>query len=88
MIKIRAKKRGPLVIDLGEADALELVGTDGQPLDLGDRKRVTLCRCGGSATPPFCDGTHNRLPFEAPPPVSSPSGERTETTGEGSGGEG
>ena len=26
---------------------------------------VFLCRCGGSATKPFCDGTHERVRFEA-----------------------
>jgi CDGSH-type Zn-finger protein len=27
------------------------------------RNRVTLCRCGGSANKPFCDGTHVRQRF-------------------------
>lgn len=67
MIRIKARKRGPLVIDLGEGDALELTDTEGKLVELAERKRLLLCRCGGSATPPFCDGTHNRLPFEASP---------------------
>lgn len=77
MIRIKARHRGPLVVDLGECGALELCGTDGKAIDLGDRKRVLLCRCGGSSAAPFCDGTHNRLPFEAPPPVE-PSEEEGE----------
>lgn len=34
---------------------------DGQPLQT--RNRVTLCRCGGSANKPLCDGTHKELGF-------------------------
>lgn len=28
------------------------------------RNRVALCRCGGSSTKPFCDGTHASLHFD------------------------
>ncbi|GLV47878.1 hypothetical protein TJA_10370 [Thermus sp. LT1-2-5] len=30
-----------------------------------EKPRVFLCRCGGSAKKPFCDGTHKALGFQA-----------------------
>ncbi|GHP00569.1 hypothetical protein KSF_106160 [Reticulibacter mediterranei] len=32
---------------------------------LPTRPQMALCRCGGSATKPFCDGTHARIGFTA-----------------------
>jgi CDGSH-type Zn-finger protein len=62
--RICVRARGPLAV---EGD-FELVGADGQRLDTGDKKRVLLCRCGASGSKPFCDGSHYRTSFEAPPP--------------------
>lgn len=39
---------------------LALSGADGRVRESND---VRLCRCGGSATKPFCDGTHRRIGF-------------------------
>lgn len=42
------------------------VDADGQE-QATDGNMVSLCRCGGSANKPFCDGTHRRNGFEALP---------------------
>lgn len=64
--KIQARPRGPLVIEI-DGD-VELIGPDGVTCDTSGMKRLTLCRCGASKARPFCDGSHNRVGFEAPPP--------------------
>ncbi len=33
------------------------------PIESG--RAVSLCRCGGSANKPYCDGTHARIGFDA-----------------------
>jgi CDGSH-type Zn-finger protein len=71
VIRLRVRPRGPLTVELGEGDGLELIGADGQLIELEGRRKLTLCRCGASASRPFCDGAHNRIGFEAPPPVDA-----------------
>ena len=39
-----------------------LKSSDGTPLDT--KKSMTLCRCGGSSTKPYCDGTHRTNGFD------------------------
>lgn len=43
----------------------EMVDQAGKPFGLGGRTAVSLCRCGHSATKPFCDGAHKRLNFQS-----------------------
>jgi CDGSH-type Zn-finger protein len=58
-VKITARNNGPLKVE--------------GPIDLyyGETKievkdpSVSLCRCGASANKPFCDGTHNKIGFQA-----------------------
>jgi CDGSH-type Zn-finger protein len=42
------------------------VDADGNEYDLSEiRRPIALCRCGGSTTKPFCDGTHSKIGFDA-----------------------
>jgi CDGSH-type Zn-finger protein len=51
--------RGPLLV----RGDFEILDEDNQQLD-SRRGTVALCRCGGSAIKPFCDGTHKLNKFE------------------------
>ena len=51
---------GPYLIE----GPLELVDTAGNRFHVNAEK-VELCRCGGSSSKPFCDGTHRRIEFQA-----------------------
>jgi CDGSH-type Zn-finger protein len=73
--KITVRNDGSLRV---EGD-FEMVDQDGKPFGLGGRTAVSLCRCGHSATKPFCDGAHKRLNFQStiqahdlPPMVPKP----------------
>ena len=73
-VTITPKPNGPLLVEgpvrLRTADGHELTPPprkDGRPAEV-----VALCRCGGSANKPFCDGSHKRIQF-SDAPVSSPA---------------
>jgi CDGSH-type Zn-finger protein len=55
-LTIRPKPNGPLKC----TGPLTVSGADGRTCSSRD---LCLCRCGGSATKPFCDGTHRRRGF-------------------------
>ena len=69
---------GPLLV----RGDFELVTPDGVPIPR-DRGTVALCRCGGSAIKPYCDGTHKLMKFDTarrrpvPPAVVERSQEPT-----------
>ena len=58
----------------GDLSQLELRDGAGNLYDLAGKSRVFLCRCGGSTTKPFCDGTHSKLGFQAAEAAVAESG--------------
>jgi CDGSH-type Zn-finger protein len=46
--------KGPVVVTDAEGNEFPL-----------ERATVALCRCGGSTTKPFCDGTRSKIGFRA-----------------------
>ena len=63
-IEIVATKNGPYLV-AGDLSELDLRDGDGNLHDLAGKKRIFLCRCGASATKPFCDGQHSKIGFQA-----------------------
>lgn len=66
-VTIRCRENGPLVVEMPLTDAgtlqpLRVTDHEGRELALPtDKRAVALCRCGCSATKPFCDGSHKNL---------------------------
>jgi CDGSH-type Zn-finger protein len=56
--------KGPYLLK-GPVEILDSSGAVVRRLD-----KVALCRCGHSASKPFCDGTHHRIAFDDPGPAT------------------
>ncbi|CEA07082.1 Iron-binding zinc finger CDGSH type [Arthrobacter saudimassiliensis] len=74
---IVAYPNGPLLV----RGNFEIVTPEGEPVPR-DRETVALCRCGGSAIKPFCDGRHKLLNFETESSAKAPTS-RTRSAGTG-----
>ncbi|MBX5470469.1 MAG: CDGSH iron-sulfur domain-containing protein [Thermoleophilaceae bacterium] len=60
IVEIKARRDGPYKV----TGPIRLIDADGNEYDLaGQGESVALCRCGGSSTKPFCDGTHSKIGF-------------------------
>lgn len=61
---ITVKPNGPLLV----RGPVAILDADGRPIPLPPAKQpglIKLCRCGRSASKPFCDGSHRAA---VPPP--------------------
>jgi len=64
-VTITVRKNGPLRVD-DPTGVVEVVDADGNKYDTTGKPAFSLCRCGASANRPFCDGSHNKITFQAP----------------------
>ena len=60
-VKITPTDNGPYLIE-GHIRVIDAGRTE---YDVPEQTTIFLCRCGGSATKPFCDGTHETTSFVA-----------------------
>ena len=66
-LTIRARRDGPLYV----RGPVRIVTEAGELI--AEDERVALCRCGGTANAPFCDGSHTARGFtDRPPPPAPP----------------
>jgi CDGSH-type Zn-finger protein len=63
MVTVKVRENGPYKIDADENE-IRLVDWNGHEYQILKRP-FALCRCGGSSTRPFCDGTHSKTGFKA-----------------------
>ena len=62
-VEIKARHNGPYKV----TGPVRVIDADGNEFEIPEPDRpIALCRCGGSKTKPFCDGTHKRIGFQAP----------------------
>lgn len=64
-----AHRGGPLAIETEDDGPLHVTGNleilSGTGRAVACIRNTRLCRCGGSANKPFCDGTHRRIGFQS-----------------------
>jgi CDGSH-type Zn-finger protein len=63
-VEIKVRANGPYRV----RGPITLIDADGNEFDLEPHTKkgtIVLCRCGGSTTKPFCDGTHSKVGFQA-----------------------
>jgi CDGSH-type Zn-finger protein len=56
-VRIKVRENGPYLV----TGRVTLVDADGNPYTVTEN--FVLCRCGGSQTKPFCDGSHRKNGF-------------------------
>jgi CDGSH-type Zn-finger protein len=87
---ITVRENGPYVVTDAPVERRRIVASEhGEPMSwettatLDAPSTVLLCRCGGSSTKPFCDGTHASNGFTADDVASGTYAERSKAIGDG-----
>jgi CDGSH-type Zn-finger protein len=75
MATIRVRQNGPYLV---QGDDVTVEDWNGNPYQIAKRP-FALCRCGGSTSKPFCDGTHSRIGFAAAEAAVPQSGDKPAT---------
>jgi CDGSH iron-sulfur domain-containing protein 3 len=61
-VEIKVRDSGPYKV----TGPVTIIDADGNEFSVpADGKPIVLCRCGGSATKPFCDSSHKRNGFDS-----------------------
>lgn len=61
-VKITVRKDGPYRVE-GDIVLIDHEGNQIPIVEKPGKPWVSLCRCGASATKPFCDGAHSKIGF-------------------------
>lgn len=75
--KIEPSQDGPYIV----TNLTRLTNSKGE--ELPTKTVVALCRCGGSANKPFCDGTHAKIGFSGEKLTDGSKDSRDDYVGEG-----
>lgn len=59
-VRIIVRPNGPYFVE-GAAVVMDVEGRE----YTSEKPRIALCRCGGSGTKPFCDGSHRQNGFSS-----------------------
>ena len=59
-VKITIFDDGPLEV----TGPITLTNENGKSIEVEPGEPCYLCRCGGSTTKPFCDGSHSKIGFQ------------------------
>jgi CDGSH-type Zn-finger protein len=70
-VTITVRPNGPLRVE-DPNGLVDLIDVNGNKYDLTGKPAYSLCRCGGSANRPFCDGAH-KVCFQGADAVITPA---------------